>query len=307
MKQFISTFAKFIVCAFIMYCGILFVWGRTLSARFKPNLYYCVAAYGHTFSRLKEVKTKKNIDILFLGSSHAYRGFDTRIFEKSGYETFNLGSSAQTPMQTKILLKRYLEKLKPKVIIYEVYPATFTIDGVESALDIISNDYNDIGSAKMALELNNIKIYNTFLYGTYIDFIDLNANYKEQRRKKYDNYIPGGFVEHDMKTTKIKTYNQSEWVFKENQLLHFEEIISYLKSEKIEVKLVYAPIPKSIYKSYSNRKEFDSIMKSHGEYINFNENPFLNDSLHYYDNDHLNQEGVTIFNQKLIELLKSKK
>ena len=30
----------------------------------------------------------------------------------------------------------------------------------------------------------------------------------------------------------------------------------------------------------------------------------LNDSLHFYDSDHLNQNGVVIFNKKLIEVLK---
>jgi hypothetical protein len=38
------------------------------------------------YSRLSEIKNYKDIDILFLGSSHTYRGFDTRIFLDSGYK-----------------------------------------------------------------------------------------------------------------------------------------------------------------------------------------------------------------------------
>ena len=88
-------------------------------------------------TRLNEVKNIKNIDILFLGSSHTYRGFDTRVFKKNGYNSFNLGSSSQSPIQTLTLTKRYLNQLNPKLIVYEVYPTTFTIDGIESSLDII--------------------------------------------------------------------------------------------------------------------------------------------------------------------------
>jgi len=82
------------------------------------------------------------VDILFLGSSHSYRGFNPQYF--SGYKTFNLGSSAQTPIQTNLLLKRYLHQLNPKTIVYEVYPISLSIDGVESSSDIIANDHHPI-------------------------------------------------------------------------------------------------------------------------------------------------------------------
>jgi hypothetical protein len=44
-------------------------------------------------------------------------------------------------------------------------------------------------------------------------------------------------------------------------------------------------------------------MSSYSTYYNFNEKMTLNDSLHFYDANHLNQNGVELFNEKLIELL----
>ena len=44
-------------------------------------------------------------------------------------------------------------------------------------------------------------------------------------------------------------------------------------------------------------------MGMYSEYYNFNEILTLNDSLSFYDYDHLNQNGVELFNKKLIELL----
>lgn len=63
-----------------------------------PFLKYPIGGTGNSYTRLSEVEDIKNIDILFLGSSHTYRGFDTRIFSKYGYSTFNLGTTSQTPI-----------------------------------------------------------------------------------------------------------------------------------------------------------------------------------------------------------------
>ena len=44
-------------------------------------------------------------------------------------------------------------------------------------------------------------------------------------------------------------------------------------------------------------------MSTYSKFYNFNEIIDLNDSLHFFDSHHLNQNGVKIFNNKLIELL----
>ena len=157
MKKFILHTCLFLLFASVFYITTIVFCARYAPPWFKPNINYRIGSYGHMSSRLSEIKGYSDVDILFLGSSHAYRGFSTRIFLENGYKTFNLGSSAQTPAQTKVLLNRYLESLNPKMVIYEVYPNTLSTDGVESALDIIANDKNDLHSLKMALKINNIK------------------------------------------------------------------------------------------------------------------------------------------------------
>jgi hypothetical protein len=255
------------------------------------------------YSRLSEIKKWGKVDILFLGSSHAYRGFDTRIFSKNGYKTFNLGSSAQSPAQTKVLLNRYLESLNPKLVIYEVYPDTFTIDGVESSLDIIANDKNDFNSLKMALEINNIKTYNTLIYGFTRDLLGLNESFFEPVVKGNDKYVTGGFVEKEIRFYKPQKFEEKEIILNDYQLKIFSEIVEMLNNNNIELILVYAPIPKVNYNSYRNTNYFDKKMKGYSTYFNFNEIITLNDSLHFYDSHHLNQDGVEIFNKELIELL----
>src|SRR5690606_34946967 len=103
------------------------------------NLNYRIGSHGHLFSRLSEADTIQNVDILIIGSSHAYRGYDVRLFGSNGSKVFNLGSSAQTPIQTEYLVNKYINDFKPKFIVFDIYPKVLCIDGVESTMDLLSN------------------------------------------------------------------------------------------------------------------------------------------------------------------------
>ena len=303
MRKFIINSVVFLFFSVSFYCIALFLWGSIAPASLKPNLNYRMGSYGHMFSRLSEAKNISDVDALFLGSSHAYRGFDTRQFSKHNLKTFNLGSSAQTPKQTNVLINRYLEKLNPKLVIYEVYPETFMLDGIESSLDIIANDENDIHSFKMALNHNHIKVYNTFFYGTMRNLFNLNQSFIEPANKEDDTYISGGFVEKKINYFKPIAFKNKKITFNEDQLEEFSKIVLKLKNENYKVVLVYAPITPSNYSSYTNTSYFDSIMRTYSEYYNFNKLIRLEDSLHFYDKDHMNKNGVNLFNEKLIEVL----
>lgn len=304
MKRFIKSLILFIPFVCLSYISLICIWGELMPGIFKKNLnYFRAGSYGGMMSRLQEVKTAKNVDILFLGSSHTYRGFDNRIFSKAGFNTFNLGSSAQSPMQTRLLLSRYLDQLNPKTIIYEVYPNSFTSDGIESALDIIANDKNDLGSIKMAYKQNHIKIYNSLIYGFYRDFFNRNKGEKENRKNGTDTYINGGFLQKDLVYFKHIKYPNNTWDLNGKQFEDFEKILEQIKKKSINLILVQTPITPNLYHSFSNNSAFDKKMQSYGTYYNFNEMISLDDSLHFYDPHHLNQNGVTIFNAKLLDTL----
>ena len=306
MKKFISKSFLFILFTVIFYLASIFIWGRFAPSQLESNINYRIGSSGHMYSRLLEVKSYGRVDLLFLGSSHTYRGLDTRIFSKYGYESFNLGSSSQTPAQTKVLLERYLDNLNPKLIIYEVYPVTFEIDGVESSLDLIANDKNDIHSLRMALKINNIKIYNTLLYGFIRDILDLNKSYSQPIIIGNDKYISGGYVESEIGFYQPTEFKEREISLRNYQLESFFEIVQMIKNKNIDLILVYAPITNDHYSSYNNNGYFDSVMKGYSEYYNFNELINLSDTLHFYDSHHLNQNGVKLFNEKLIELLEQR-
>jgi hypothetical protein len=292
----------------IVYVVVLIIWGHIFTnIKFKQNLSTEKGSIGHLYTRLKEVKKIKDVDVLFLGSSHAYRGFDPRIFNEHGISSFNLGSSAQTALQTKVLLNRYLENINPKTIVYEVYPNSFSSDGVESSLDLLANDVIDKNAMKMAFKINHIKTYNALIYYFISNKILNEVEFVEKEKKGNDSYVSGGFVEKKITYFKTKSQNERSFKFNTNQLNDLKDIINLIKDKKYRLILVYAPITPSLYKSNNNNVEYDSIMNNLSEYYNFNELIVLNDSTCFYDPHHMNQNGVKLFNNKMLEVIDFKK
>ena len=164
MRRFLINSVLFSLFATIFYILVLPVWSYIMPPFMAKNVRSCVGCYGHLYSRVKDAEKIKNPDILFIGSSHSYRGFDTRVFQKHGIKAFNLGSSSQTPINSKVLLKQYLDKINPKMVVIEAYAGTISVDGVESSLDLLSNNKIDINAFNMALEVNKFQTYNTLLY-----------------------------------------------------------------------------------------------------------------------------------------------
>jgi hypothetical protein len=286
-----------------VYVLVICVFGEFATDLFKVNLNYRIASYGHMYTRLKEVKNQKKVDVLILGSSHAYRGFDTRIFNSYGFKTFNLGSSSQTPIQSYYLLRKYYTKLKPRIVILEVNWDNFVSDGVESTLDVIANDKNDLSTLDMVLSQNHIKIYNTLIYGFYRDLFNRNSSVYQPKNTSEDIYVFGGYVE---KRNPIFCHTQREHITNqtnEKQEKVFFELVSFCTTQKIRLILVQSPVTKAYYQNNPNNLIFDKKMKVYSEYYNFNDTAELDNYTFFYDDEHLNQTGVELFNKKVLKIL----
>jgi hypothetical protein len=304
MKKFLINLGLFIPVSVVCYVFLLIFWGEFVFEKYRVNLIYKSPGYGHTFSRMKEAKEAPLTNILFLGSSQAYRGFDVRyMFQEAKIFGFNLGSSAQSPVQTKMLVNRYLDTLSPKLVIVEVAPTIFGRDGVESSLDLIANDVNDMETIKMALATNHLKTYNTMIYAFYRDWFSRNKGKTEKVAKGKDRYRKNGYVEKKMSYYKYGKRFKREIVYSEKQVEAFDDIIDTLKNRKIPYILVQAPITEGLYGAFTNMDDFEEFIKKKGPYYDFNKILKLDDSLHFYDAVHLNQHGVERFNKKLIDTL----
>lgn len=306
MKRFLFNIFSFVLLFSIVYVIFLIIWGLYAPSFLKRNI-YSTFEVSHLNRRLQEAKSINDVDILFLGSSHSYRGFDPRNFIKSGFKSFNLGSSSQTPIQTEILVEKYLRKMNPEIVILDVYPDLFANNGTESTLDLIVNEDIDFSTVFLALKINNLSVYNTLIFHSFTKLFNDNYKLNKINTSNIEKYISGGFVERDIEFYKVTELSNRTFSPRFDQLESFSRIVEVLKSEKIKFFLIYVPITKNQYNSYNNNDDFDSLMSSHGPYYNFNKLISLNDSLHFFDSHHLNQNGVNLFNEKLIDVLKLKK
>lgn len=308
MIKFIYNFLIFALLSVILYSIVIYVSGKYTALYMHKNLYNKVGDYGMMKSRIHDVENKGPVDVVFLGSSHAYRGFDTRIFEQSGIKSFNLGSTSQTPIQTLLLVDKYIDRLSPKLIIYEVYPETFCMDGVESALDILENTRIDRYTLKMILKVNHILVFNSFLYNGMNQIFSSESSMGESVQTPDNYYIEGGgFVARKKTFYKNTAHPPYKFEFLPGQLEAFDKVLKRIKEKNINFILVESPLTKTYFESFTNASEADSLLNLRGRLFNFNNMISLDDSLHFYDKDHLNQDGVEIFNTELINIITKEK
>ncbi|MBN2843100.1 MAG: hypothetical protein JXM68_08420 [Sedimentisphaerales bacterium] len=253
--------------------------------------------------KLAELQNYRDVDILFLGSSHCSDGFDPRLFRAAGYENvFNLGTASQTPVNTEVLLQEYLGSLNPKLVIYEVFPSTFCNDGIESSVKFLVNSVFGDKTFEIARQRHNMLIYNSLLYHFLHNMILGQPDVIPLARKGV-KYIEGGYFESENVAKKEYAFKTQSWRFRSEQKAAFERIIEMLQSRDINYILVQSPISEVMYDSYKNNAEVDSYFSNYGWYVNFNGKVELDDQRHFFDAHHLNKYGVLLFNEKLIEML----
>ncbi|MFM9986549.1 MAG: hypothetical protein ACKVOK_15015 [Flavobacteriales bacterium] len=303
MKKFILQIGIFLLFAAAFYFVALNIWGVYAPKFMAGNVKQKIGVHGFTAKRIHDVGEVSNVDILFIGSSHCYRGYDPRIFQRENFSSFNLGSNSQTPIQSEILLKRHLKNLSPDLVILDVYPVVMQNDGIESTIDFLGNTTIQKDLAAIALQSKNAVVLNTLLFRYTRQNLGLDTLPIHRTTKGSDTYVEYGFVQNNAVFKNTATYSTKKIEFSDDQVDAFENMIQFLNDEKINYIIVQSPLARARYQSYSNNREMDSTFASYGRYYNFNEMATVPDSL-FIDDSHLNQNGVEFFNNKLIERLK---
>lgn len=269
--------------------------------------FYRIGSAGQLFNRINDIPNHKSPEILFVGPSTTYRGFDTRMFKKAGISSFNLGSSAQTPLQTEVLMKKYLNEINPKCIVFDVFPTLFQSDGIESTADLISNDHIDADLCKLAINSGNVKLINTLIYGIYQEYFrKVRSKFQAKDIVDGDLYVSGGYVEKlDCPAFVSDDATAPEVVqMTPKQLRAFGNCIRMAQDKQIPYIIVRTPLPQSVNARVVNLKEFSRAMLSYGTYLDFNELMYMDDSC-FYDSHHLRQKGAELFNRRFLQEMDS--
>ena len=310
MKRFLSHIILYIALFAIVYPLGIFLVGST---PLHGNITFVPANYGHLRSRIADIPRHKGVDILFLGSSHCYRTFDPRPFAAAGISTFNLGSSNQTPIQTLALLETYLDSLQPKRVLFEVHPDIMGNSGEEAACDLLSNMPINRPLRRMAWQVRSPRVINTALYAwmrsnnTLEDsIIIVNTDVNGEQVPCPFAYIRGGFVELPLHRYRPQPLTPQQITINPKQLQALDDCLNLLASRNIPVTLIEVPASRTLYQSYTNHNTFERLMSQRpwaDQYLNLNGLIPFTDTLHFFDPDHLNQEGVAMLNKYLISCI----
>lgn len=258
------------------------------------NVKYMSQMWDFSHERLAEASQTKDVDVLFLGSSHCYRTFDTRFYASHGLRTFNLGTSNQTPLQSEMLLKLYLDTLRPRLVVLEVHPDVMSNDGVESSVYLSGCLRPSVPLARMVFSTRNVKAILSALCSTVHNCFPEAGGKGVTTTDSNNVYVPGGYVEYVGNEHNL-TLEDSIGIKLSNRQIDATKRIGDLLSQKgIPYLLVEVPGTEALLHLYRNHDAFATAMQELGSYVA--PRPQLTDSLHFYDEDHLNSAGVALFN-----------
>ena len=307
LRNFILDILKFLGFVTISYIVLLVLFAEFLNPYLYFNLRYDRGVNDNVYIKIADIENglADNVDILFLGSSHTNRSFDPRIFRKEGYGIFNLGSSAQSHKQTTLLLEDYLDEINPKLIVYDVYPAMFSNNGLESVVDFLTNEYPLESLWESIFELNHPKVYNTLLVRIYKKM--LRQEYRTYSKvSKLDQYVEGGYWEHvNVNWDGFLPRDSIVRRIDDEQLNAFLYNLDFISKRGIPVRLVDVPIPSKYFDTHKNIDQIRDDISKFGDVKYFQNDVELVDTFHFYDHHHMNQKGVELFSPVFINWLKS--
>lgn len=304
MGRFLYNLIIFALSTLAGYALLIILLGLFLPAGLRKNLVYTFGGNGFANIRLDQADTTGAKDLLFIGSSRAYRSFDTRIFEEAGYTSFNLGSSNQTPLQSLALLRRYFRHMRPKMVIMEVNPDICSNDGVESAIDLVSNANHYRDQWAYAMSSPDIRVVNTLIFSFAAKASGIRGRFAFPPAGQ--RYIPGGFVEKAQGHYDPAAGNDYYCKLKDTQIRAIQKICRLVQQGGSELWLVQSPVVPELYAGCSQNMQFDSLVTQISAYENFNLSGTFIAPDHFADGQHLNASGVAVLNRLMLTKIKSR-
>jgi hypothetical protein len=265
-----------------------------MSSFFIPNLQRNGGQELQMMHDLTSNQTK--YDAIVLGSSHAYRGYDPRIFEQLGVSMFNAGTSAQNAKGSLVLYNEYL-KDRADVFILDVYDPVFELEGTESNMRLIQNVPTN--AAAFALVKQEVKVYTLNAFAVRM------ASVKPIDEAPNNDYVKNGFCEKKGILYAVEPLNDSVFDANEEMFVAFEKMVKQMQADGKRIVLCSHPLPVSPgLHNYHDKflARFTPLIERLGvPYIDlsfYTEGFGINE---FADISHMNQQGVVLYNQLLFQ------
>jgi len=295
----------FVAVAALLYLSAFMIMGRWTTRKGSLALqtadYYMPPGRG-TWYQLREYDPQQADQVVIIGSSHAYRGYDPRVFRARGHAAFNLGSPSQSPLNSYVVLDRYVNPANTSLVVFDVFHGIFRSNAMESGADHIANA-PDLGSAAaMAWNLGGIPALN---------MLAVRATAPGQATPPPpDRFYHGmGFGAkldsagpNPPKPT--ANWNGSE----EMQYRYFRKCMALCRERGVPVVVVQHYVRHQ--QDRAELEAFARLMQAELQpfgihFLDFSLSPGVNDEHHFVDYGHLNLAGARLFTGQLVDSLES--
>ena len=306
MGRILKHGSLFLLVTTVLYMAAMFLLGH-LRLTGTPFVYRTSAYYtwpgGTTWQSMRGFDKDKNWNVIVVGSSHAYRGYDPYIFIDRGYSCYNLGSSAQTPMNSYYIIKDLLNRENTGLLVLDVYEGTFNIDGLESTSDLVRNFPSQQAALGMAWSLRDLRGLNLMAQRVTTPnapAYDLDPDYAGLGFTPKTDSVGEPLLPDTVPAPPINP--RQVYFFKEVVRLCAERGIPLVVSSHYGRK-GYSPGRNAAFKAC-----IDGALDGSGvPYLDYTESPGVSDLDNFADNDHLNLSGARIFTRNLVDSLEALK
>ena len=308
MKRIAQQSALFGACLIVFYAvnvwviNRLYISGKRAACWVNPQF---SAVGGQDFQVTHQWDSSAFYDVVVAGSSHAYRGYDPRIFAQHGLHLFTIGTGYQNALASYVLLKNDC-RLKPgSLLIVDLYDNTFTGDGMGCFSRLIPNAASETTAREFLLRVPDLRLMNAYFCYLATDQGTIETQLKE-------GYVFNGYsqnLDSAKKTLDTTAVADEVYSFRGEYLEYLNRIIDLAQSQQCRVVLVSHPVPMSprnLAFHQAFRAYLEPLIKQKEvRYLDFSAHNEFDPANHFMDANHLNQAGVDQYNAILLDTLAS--
>jgi hypothetical protein len=269
-------------------------------------------------------QTTDSIQIVFIGSSRCYSSFDADLISNlTHFDSYNLGTSAQSPITSYFVLNELFKYQKPETIFLELSAEVLTNND-----QLINGGYvfDHLRFSKNKIKFffegfswkeRIMMLFPMFRFRGNLGYLVKRIFSNPEILSDGDTYITKGFVCNKNRINSenlIRLLRNTKWDFEQVDLSkrnieYINKISELCYEKKVQLFLIISPYPKFVLNNFKNinifRKSLYDIGQRNGrKLLDFSDcTSFLDDTLHFKNSNHLNCQGAYLFSTCLSKML----
>lgn len=263
---------------------------------------------------------KKDYDVMFFGTSHAYCSVIPSFLEEEGISSYILASQKQPLEANYFYIDAAISISHPKVVYLDIFDAISKSEADEATVHSYT-DYFPFGIRKVRMVTkavpNGMKLHTIFpllmYHSRWDELKDEDFNFKySMYHDDLNGYVklsgqsPSFSKDKSMKEENLKAISLASGKYMEDKFKTILKIDELCKKNGVDLRLIKTPVyDESVYSE--NLSEFSKMCTEHGlKFYDFNNDKDKIGLMEsdFYDPGHLNEDGATKFSEYFVNWMK---